>query len=279
MATQTRTILVTGASSGLGRSTALGLAGPGMTLFLAGRSQERHRPVIEALEGQGARARFLPLDLGDLASVRDCAERFLDTGEPLHALINNAGLAGSRGTTANGFERMFGVNHLGHFLLTELLLDPLRESAPSRIVNVASDAHFSAATIEWDALQRPTRSLTGLREYAVSKLCNVLHARELSERLADSGVTTYALHPGVVATEVWRSVPWGLRHAIRMFMDSPDSAARTAIHCAASEEAGRESGLYYAGERPKSPSRVAQDASLTAELRQRSLAWTGLAEA
>lgn len=272
-------IFITGASSGLGRATATALAGPGVSIYLAGRSEERHRKVLEEVTARGAQAEFLPLNLADLASVRDCAEQFHDTGAPLHVLINNAGLAGSRNTTVDGFELTFGVNHLGHFLLTELLLDRLRASSPSRIVNVASDVHFSAASIDWSALQRRTRSLTGLPEYAVSKLCNVLHARELAERLADSGVTTYALHPGVVATEVWRNVPWGLRQAIRMFMTAPDEAARTTIHCATNDDAGRETGLYYADCQPKEPSRLAQDHLLAAELRERSLAWTGLTPA
>ncbi|MBA1146922.1 SDR family NAD(P)-dependent oxidoreductase [Ectothiorhodospiraceae bacterium WFHF3C12] len=276
MGRESLSILITGASSGIGRATALALADSGVTLHLAGRSQERHEPLLAELEATGARARFLPVDLADLASVRDGAERFLASGEPLHVLLNNAGLAGARGRTENGFERTFGVNHLGHFLLTELLLDRLHESAPARIVNVASDAHFSAETVDWDALQRPTRSLTGLPEYAVSKLCNVLHARELAERLADSGVTTYALHPGVVATEVWRKVPWGLRQLIRLFMESPEAGARTSEYCAVSEAAGSQSGLYYANCEPKPPSRLARDATLTAELRERSLAWTGL---
>lgn len=276
MDVQDRTVLITGANTGIGRATAVALARQGARLYLAGRDEARHAGVLADIRGLGAEARFLPLDLGDLGSVRAGAERFLDFEEPLHVLINNAGLAASRGTTANGFERTFGVNHLGHFLLTELLLDRLRESAPSRIVNVASHAHYSVKAVDWEGLSRPTRSTTGLPEYGVSKLCNILHARDLAVRLDGTGVTTYALHPGVIASDVWRNVPWGIRHVIRLFMQSTEDGAATSVHCASAEEAGRQSGLYYAECRPREPSALALDDTLAGELRNISLAWSGL---
>src|SRR5688572_24621441 len=138
-----KNVLITGANTGIGRATAEALADRGYALWLAGRSEEKTRPVIDALRARpGARrVEFLPLDLADLGSVRACAERFESSNEPLHVLIANAGLAAQRGATKQGFELAFGTNHLGHFLLTELLLPALRRGAPSRVVVVASRAH------------------------------------------------------------------------------------------------------------------------------------------
>jgi NAD(P)-dependent dehydrogenase (short-subunit alcohol dehydrogenase family) len=250
-----KTYLITGANTGIGRETVRGLAARGATVFLAGRSEAKTRPVIDQLSGEHGEAtlRFLPLDLGDLASVRECAEAFLATGEPLQGLINNAGLAGRRGLTASGFELMFGTNHVGPFLLTQMLLPRQRESAPSRVVNVASEAHRNAPGIDFAAVRRSTRTVTGMSEYAVSKLANVLHAQELARRLDGSGVNTYALHPGVVASDIWRRVPWPARAIIKLRMRSPEDGARTSLYCATSDEVAGQSGLYYDDCRPRTP--------------------------
>ncbi len=239
--------LVTGANTGIGQVAAEELARRGGRVFLAGRSRERTEPVIERIRRSSGpdSAAFLPLDLSSLASVREGARAFLALGLPLHALVNNAGLAGVRRLTPDGFEMTFGTNHLGPFLLTLLLLDRLRESAPSRIVNVASRAHHRAKGIDWEAQRRPATSTGGLDEYSVSKLANVLFTKELARRLAGSGVTAYALHPGVVATDIWRELPWGVRHLAKLFMISPQEGARTTLHCATAPEALLESGAYY----------------------------------
>lgn len=274
-----RTVLITGASTGIGRATAVALAGRGARLLLAGRAEERHRAVLDAVRAAsrgGPEPTYLPLELGELSSVRACAERCLRLDQPLHVLINNAGLAGSHGLTADGFERTFGVNHLGHFLLTELLLERLVRSAPSRIVNVSSKAHYSARQLDWSALREPTRSLTGMREYEVSKLCNVLYTRELAARLENTGVTTYCLHPGVIASDVWRQVPWGVRHLMRAFMRSNEQGAETTLHCAAAAATARDSGLYYDACTPYEPSLLARDVALARELVERSRSWSGL---
>src|SRR5437660_5576088 len=175
-----KTFIVTGANSGIGRATAAELAGRGAKVFITARSEEKAGPVLADLGDRGA---YLHLDLGDLDSVRQCAKDFLARDEPLHGLINNAGVAGQRGITKSGFELAFGTNHVGHFLLTDLLLDKLKESAPSRIVNVSSVGHYSATGIDYEAVRQPTKTVTGLREYGVSKLANVLHAQELARRL------------------------------------------------------------------------------------------------
>jgi dehydrogenase/reductase SDR family protein 13 len=269
-----QTFLVTGANSGIGKETARGLAGRGARVVLAGRSEEKTRAAIDEIVADTGNANldFIPLDLADLESVRLAAKTFLASGEPLNVLINNAGIAGTQGQTASGFELAFGTNHVGTFLFTQLLLDRIKESGPSRIVNVASTMHFQAKGIDWDAVRRPTETRTGLREYSVSKLANVLHAQELARRLDGTDVTTYSLHPGAVATDVYREVPALLRGPMKLFMKSTRNGAKTSLHCATSPEAARESGLYYDSSRVKKPSPVATP-ELAAELWERSEAW------
>lgn len=274
-----RTCLVTGANTGIGRVTALELARRGARVWLAGRSRERLEPVVAEIRAQcGAeRADLLELDLSSQASVRAGAATWLATGEPLHVLVNNAGLAGARGVTREGFEQTFGVNHLGHYLLTRLLLDRLLASAPARVVNVSSQAHYSARTIDFDALRQRTPSTTGLPEYAVSKLANVLFAAELQRRYGSKGLVAVALHPGVIASDVWRQIPWPVRPLIKLFMKSNEDGALTSLHCATSAEVARDPALYYDKSRPKKASAPARDAELAAQLWRRSAEWTGLA--
>ena len=247
-------------------------------MFVASRSESKTLPVIDEMVAQtgNSAVKFLSLDLGDLASVRACANEFLRTGESLHGLVNNAGLAGQRGMTESGFELAFGTNYLGPFLLTGLLLKRLRESAPARIVNVSSIGHYRAPGIDYEAVRKPTKSLTGLPEYAVSKLGNVLHAQELARRLEGDGVTTYSLHPGAIASDVWRRVPWPVRPLIKRRMRSPAEGARTSLYCATSPEVANHSGHYYDDCRRKEPSVVATP-ELAAELWDRSITWVNLA--
>ena len=270
----TKTFLVTGANTGIGRATALALAERGARVFMAGRSEAMITAAIDEIATQTGSSRldFLQLDLADLSSVQACAAAFLATGEPLHGLINNAGLAGRRGMTDSGFELTFGTNYVGPFLLTSLLLDRLAQSAPARIVNVASEAHFSARGIDYEAVRRPTKSRTGLAEYAVSKLANVLHAQALARRLEGAGVTSYSLHPGVIASDIWRSVPWPIRSLIKLRMRSPAQGAATTLYCATSPEVAGETGKYYEDSRLKQPSPAAT-AELADELWDRSVAW------
>ena len=271
-----RTFLVTGANTGIGRETARALAGRGVRVHMACRSEENGRNAIKEIAAQtGSRElALLSLDLGDLDSVRACAQAFLARGEPLHVLINNAGLAGKHGKTASGFEVAFGTNHVGPFLLTSLLLDRIRESAPARIVNVASAAHYGARGIDFEAVRKPTRTITGMREYSVSKLANVLHAGELARRLENTGVTTYSLHPGVVASDIWRRVPWPARGLMKRRMLSSEQGARTSLYCATARELADQSGLYYDECAVKQPG-AAAGADLAGELWRRSADWVG----
>ncbi len=268
--------VVTGANTGIGLATAHALAGAGARVLAAARSRERMQPGIDSIVADTGNKQVEPvaLDLGSLSSVRQGARDILERTDRIDALVNNAGVGGQRGITTDGFELHFGVNHLGHFLLTELLLERLRASAPSRIVIVSSQQHHEAKGIDFDAVRKKTPSVTGMHEYAVSKLANVLHGRELARRLEGSGVTTYSLHPGVVASDVWRRMPQPIRGAIKLFMISTEEGAATSLYCATSSEVAEQSGLYYAKCAAKKPSRVAQDDALMEELHERSAEWT-----
>jgi NAD(P)-dependent dehydrogenase (short-subunit alcohol dehydrogenase family) len=265
-----KTFLVTGANTGIGRATAVDLARRGGRVHLACRSEEKTKPVLDEI---GDAATFLPLDLGDLASVHACAEEFLARDESLHVLVNNAGLAGQRGLTTSGFELAFGVNHVGHFLLTNLLLDRLKASAPARIVNVSSVGHYQAKGIDYEAVRKPTKSVTGLPEYAVSKLANVVHAQELARRLEGSGVTTYSLHPGAIASDVWRRIPWPVAPIMKLFMKNTEEGAQTSLYCATDPALAGVSGRYYDDRAEKEPNKLATP-ELGAELWKNSEEWT-----
>ena len=270
-----RTVVVTGANTGIGLATASALAGQGWRVFVACRSEGKGAAAVASIKAAtGNDAVFLlMLDLADLASVRTCAAEFLARGEALHVLINNAGVGGRRGLTKQGFELMFGVNHLGHFLLTQLLLERLTSSGPARVVTVASDAHYSAPGIDWDALRRPARGITGLGEYAVSKLCNVLFSQELARRTEGTGVHAYALHPGVVASDIWRRVPWPVRPLVTRRMLTVDQGAQTSLYCATSPSVAGDSGRFYDKCALREVSEVATP-ELGRALWERSEAWT-----
>jgi retinol dehydrogenase 12 len=274
-----KTFIVTGANTGIGRATARSLAARGARVYLAGRSEAKTRAAIDdiAAQTESTGLEFLALDLADLDSVRTAADAFLSTEEQLHGLINNAGLAGQRGLTSSGFELQFGTNHVGPFLLTGLLLDRIRESAPARIVNLSSEGHYRAGGIDFDAVRRPTRTRTGFHEYCVSKLANLLHAQELARRLEGTGVTTYALHPGVVASDIWRRVPWPVRSLMKLRMVSPEEGAATSLYCATSPDVAGESGRYYEDMMERQPGPAATP-ELASELWSRSLDWVGLTE-
>lgn len=268
--------LITGANSGIGAVTAKELALQGYHVFLACRDRNKADQVIQeiAAESHGqAQAESLELDLANLDSVRSCVKQFLDRNLPLHLLICNAGLAGQKGMTTSGFELTFGVCHIGHFLLTDLLKEKLMDSKPARVVVVASKAHRHAKGVDFDAVLQPTQSFGGLKEYAVAKLANVLFAKELGRRLYGTGVTTYAVHPGVVSTNVWRSLPNPLVKALSRWMISPEQGAKTTLHCATAPQLSAETGMYYEDCKVKASSSVAQDIALAEQLWMQSSKW------
>jgi retinol dehydrogenase 12 len=265
-----RHFLVTGANTGIGRVTAVELAKRGAHVLLACRSEEKTKPVIEEIVNAGGVADFLPLDLADFSSIRKAAKTVLDRDEPLDVLINNAGLAGLRGLTKDGFELTIGTNHLGHFLLTTLLLPKLHKSKKPRIVNVASKAHYDAKELDFSQFRVSTKTMTGVPEYSVSKLCNVLFTKSLAQGKAGGDIKSYSLHPGVVASDAWRQMPWPVRPLIKMFMISNEEGAKTSLYCATSSEVEDSSGEYFDECKVKKPSKLALDTNLADELWKKS---------
>lgn len=269
-----RFIVVTGANTGIGRVTAQVLAERGAEVVLACRSEERTAPVLEAIGAAGGKAQFAALDLGDLTSVRACATRLLELDRPVDVLINNAGVAGKRGLTKDGFELAFGTNHLGHFLLTVMLAPRLRAAKSARVVTVSSKAHVGAKTgIDYALVRKSTQAVGGLPEYGVSKLANIYFTKELARRL--DGVHAYALHPGVVASDIWRQVPWGLSWLMKLFMISNDEGAKTTLYCATSPEVAGDVGLYYDKCKALTPSSIACDPEKARECWEKSAEYVG----
>jgi dehydrogenase/reductase SDR family protein 13 len=263
------TFFVTGANSGIGRALVEALAARGATIVLATRSEERTRPVLDDLRSRypAAQVQWLQLDVSDLSSVRRAADAVLATRQPIDVLVNNAGIAGTRGLSQDGFDVTYATNHIGPFLLTNLLLARLRESPQGRVVNVASGAHMMVKEIDWSVLdRRSTPKRSGFKDYATTKLMNVLHAKELARRLSSTRVTTYALHPGAVASNIWRALPRPVQWVGKLFMLSNEEGARTPLYCATAPELSTTTGRYYDRGRESRPSRVAENESLAREL-------------
>lgn len=277
-----RVCIVTGGNAGLGRATATELARRGAQVFLAGRSRERTESAVAEIKDATGNPRvdWLTLDLASFGSVHACADAFLAKGLPLHVLVNNAGRSGCGGLTNDGFELVFGTNHIGHFLLTMRLLNRMLESAPGRIVNVTSLSHRKLKSVDWSIASRatPTSFTWPHPTYPVSKLANILFTKELAHRLAGTGITTYAAHPGVVATDIWRVIPTRLQPVLKLLkplMATSEQGARTQIRCAVAPKLATESGLFYADEKVRAPSALAQDAELATELWHLSEGWCG----
>src|SRR5256886_5024353 len=212
---------------------------------------------------------WVSLDVSDLASVRRAAQTFLESGQPIDVLVNNAGIAGTRALSKDGFDLTYATNHIGPFLLTSLLLPRVRESSQGRVVNVASAAHMMVKRIDWSVLERRTTpQRSGFADYAVSKLMNVLHAKQLARRLArgETRVTTYALHPGAVASNIWRALPRPLQWLGKLFMLSNEEGAETPLYCATAPELATTSGRYYDRRREVRPNPLAEDEALANEL-------------
>jgi retinol dehydrogenase-12 len=273
-----RVALVTGTNSGIGKVTARELAARGMHVVVTCRTREKGDAVVrEIVAATGnSKVECLPMELGDLDSVRACAESFLAKDLPLHLLINNAGLGVQPGITPSGFELAFGTNHIGPFLLTNLLLERIVQSAPARIVTVASVGHYKGKGIDFDAVCRKTDSRYGSNEYYVSKLANVLFNAELARRLEGTNVNTYALHPGIVASNVWRSIPGPFAAIAKLFMMSEEDGAKTTLYCATSPDVEKETGLYYDSCAVKEPNPLAHDEALAKRLWEKSEEWVGL---
>lgn len=272
-------ILITGTTSGIGRPTAELLAARGAHVILAARNRARNDEVIAGIRASdpNARVEAIDLDISSLASVRNAAESFLKSGRQLDVLINNAGVANTNALTPDSFDLTYATNHLGPFLLTSLLLPRLLESPQGRVVNVASEAHKSARTVDWSLLERrSTPRKSGFADYAATKLFNILHARELARRTRGTRLTTYSLHPGVVASDIWRSIPGPIQWVMKRFMLTNEEGAATSIWCATDLSLATANGRYYEKCREKEPRRMARNDDLARELWERSELAVGL---
>lgn len=258
-------ILITGPTSGIGRAAAVQLAADGWHVVAAGRSRERVAGLVADIHKLGGSAEPLVLDLSSLRSVTSAATTLLESGRRLHALLNNAGVGVARGTTVDGFEIQFGVNHLGHFHLTRCL-QPLLDNGV-RVVQVASEMHRRAPGIDFDRVTGPTRTTFGVEEYAASKLANILFVGELARR--HPRTSTYAVHPGVVKTGIF---PWYTQPFLRRAV-TPDQGADTVVWCVTDPGLAGRTGRYWAKRREKTPSEKALDEALATELWERSEEW------
>src|SRR2546421_7180043 len=276
-----RICVVTGATHGIGRATARALAASGATVLVHGRDHARARAVAEDISRDtgNPEVRFVQADFAQLAQVRRLAQQLHSLLPRLDVLINNAGMmAAAHARSADGYELTFAVNHLAPFLLTNLLLEKLKASAPARVIVVASEAH-RRATLDFGDLMNAGAS--GWGAYQRSKLANVLFARELARRLAGTGVTVNALHPGLIRSQLFRGSPALLRALLSsvgwLFMLSPQQGARGSVYLATAPEVGGQSGGYYRGCRRAAPSLAAQSEACAARLWQESARLTGMA--
>ena len=277
---QGKVCLITGATSGIGAVTARVLAQQGAALLLVGRNPDKTRAIVDQLQDQTGNRNIVGLlaDLSSQQQIRQLAQQVRDQTPRLDVLVNNAGgIWMKRQETVDGLEMTFAVNHLAYFLLTHLLLDVLKASAPARIVNVASRAH-QGARLDFDDLQN-RRRYSGWRAYTQSKLANVLFTYELARRLAGTHVTANALHPGFVATGFggnngWKGRLW--QFVARFLAISSEKGARTILYLATSPEGEGVSGKYFDQEQAVPSSPASYDASAAERLWQVSLELTGL---
>jgi NAD(P)-dependent dehydrogenase (short-subunit alcohol dehydrogenase family) len=274
-----RTCLISGTTHGIGLETTRALALAGYQVLMGCRNLRRAEVVKDHLIRTTGNPdiHIIPLDLSSQRSVRHCAARVLDATDELHLLVNNAGMMSARAEQSeDGIELTFATNHLGPFLLTELLLNLLRASAPARIVNVASGVHFRGST---DFCNDQGR-YRGMRVYASSKLANVIYTLDLAQRLSGTGVTANCLHPGVVATNIIPSNKPLLRRAgklVKRFMRTPERGAGTSIYLALSPEVDGVTGAYLdANQRIVDPAPVARETATQEKLRELSKRLTGL---
>jgi retinol dehydrogenase 14 len=281
--TPPKTYVITGASDGIGLECALQVAAaePGCRIVVVGRNPERTAAAVERVRGAQPECRVdsLLCDFADQHAVRRLAADLLATCARIDVLVNNAGTVFSRRTlTADGVEATFAVNHLGGFLLTELLLDRLKESAPARVVFTSSEGHYSG-TLD---LEDPgfEHGYSIMRAYCRSKLANVLTARRLARDLDGTGVTVTSLHPGAIATNIWSGAPWFARPVLAVFkrwrMESPQVGGSRLAYLATSPEVEGQTGGYYQRNQLREPSELARDEALGDRLYDVSAAMVGL---
>jgi retinol dehydrogenase-12 len=259
-----KTVLITGATSGIGEVAALELARKGARVVLVGRDRAKAEATAAMIRKESGRTdvEYLLADLSSQAEVRKLAEEVKSRYPRIDVLVNNAGaMISPRRESVEGIEMTWALNHMAYFLLTDLLLDTLKASAPSRIVIVASDAHRMVPGINFDDVEGK-KSYKPFRIYGQSKLANILFTRELSRRLEGSGVTANCLHPGFVATNFTTGkgwLYWAMRQLARVVAITPVEGARTTVYLASSPEVEGVSGGYFAKSKPANPTAAARD--------------------
>ena len=279
MTMQGKTVLITGGSSGIGASAAARLAELGANVVISCRDIDKGKQYF-ASHPQRGNMDILPLELGSFSSIRAFVAHVLSHYPKIDVLINNAGLIPAEyALTEDGYESTFGVNFLGPFLLTQLLLDRLIASAPARVIHISSVAHKRATPdIEafFSSSKQQEKKFRWMKHYSQSKLANILYSNWLAEQLHGTGVTSNALHPGMVNTEIIRGFPRWMEWGWKWISKTPQQGAQTSVHLASSEELRAQSGLYFFNSKPEKTASFAQDASLARALCQRSLAEVGL---
>ena len=272
-----KTVLITGASAGIGKATALELAARGADLVLACRDLDKAGKARAEIQARtpAARVDLATLDLGSLRSVRACAQKLIADYPRIDVLINNAGVfPPTLRKTEDGFEEQIGVNHLGHFTLTNLLLEKLVASAPARVVCVSSMMH-AGGKIDFASFRAPAK-YSAYAAYRQSKLANILFANELARRLAGRGVTSNSLHPGGVATEITRDASLVVRAFARLMFTTAEKGARTSVYLACSPEVAGVTGRYFVSCKEAKTDPLAQDEALARELWNDSAKLVGL---
>jgi len=267
-----KTALVTGGTSGIGLEASVQLAELGARVVLVGRDAAKTARVVEEVKQRSGSSKVASLlcDFGSQADIRRLAGEIKAQEPRLDILINNAGsVSDRRRVTVDGLEQTFAVNHLGYFLLTQLLVDLLQQSTPARVVNVASIGHRHG-DLDFDNLQFERGGYAIMKAYGRSKLANVLFTTELARRLAGKGVTVNCLHPGAVATPIWSRAPWFAQPVLavaKLFMVTPEEGGARIVYLATSDDVADKSGGYYeknALVTPRTP--LARDAALAHKL-------------
>ncbi|TRY62657.1 hypothetical protein TCAL_07957 [Tigriopus californicus] len=269
-----QTVVITGCNVGIGKETALDLSQRGAKVVMACRNLElAHKAADDIRQATQGNVVVYQCDLANLKSVRRFAQEVNEKEERIDVLINNAGvMMCPYSKTEDGFEMQIGTNHLGHFLLTNLLLDKIKASAPARIVHVSSRAH-ERGQMDLDDLQWEKKKYNSMNAYGQSKLANVLFSNELARRLHGTGVTSNSLHPGVVKTELGRHIEaaigplkYLLYFFVFFFMKNAKEGAQTSIHCAVEETLKEESGKYFSDCKEKEAQPLAKDEGLAKRL-------------
>ncbi|MEZ0610630.1 SDR family oxidoreductase [Fibrella sp. WM1] len=259
-----RLCVITGANSGIGKITAQELARKGFDIVMLCRNLDKARPVQQAIQAANPTVTIdlIQCDIASMASVRAAAAQLQERYDHIDVLVNNAGLyIANEQYSPDGYELTFATNHLGAFLLTNLLLDLLRKGQDARVVTVSSEAHRFAGRFRLDELARPA-AYGAMKAYGKSKLCNILFAKELADRLMDDGITSNSLHPGTVSTNFAAdsgAVFGAILSLARPFLKTPEQGAATSIFLAASPQVEHVTGLYFDDSKPKTPTKDAQN--------------------